>query len=79
MQRWFSLLERLALNEKEEKYMIDRDTYFKSLECNDTMSIPVYECPKCKGVVRKRLDIVLTTYPPKHRYECEKCDYSEVR
>lgn len=29
------------------------------------------ECPKCKRKLYRRTDIVLTTYPPRHQYECE--------
>ena len=29
------------------------------------------ECPKCGNVVYERTDIILTSYPPKKRYECD--------
>ena len=29
------------------------------------------ECPKCKRNLWKRMDIVLTSDPPKYQYECE--------
>lgn len=39
---------------------------------NDKYSEPKYTC-ECGGNVRKRLDIVLASYPPKYQYECDKC------
>ena len=38
-------------------------------------SEPKYKCPKCGGNVRKNLTMVLTSIPPKYRYECDKCDH----
>lgn len=35
-------------------------------------SEPKYTC-ECGGNVRKRLDIVLASYPPKYQYICDKC------
>lgn len=40
------------------------------------LSEPKYQC-ECGGNMRKRLDMVFasyfTSYPPKYRYECDKC------
>ena len=44
----------------------------------DQYSGPRYICPKCGGNMRKNRSIVLTTYPPKFRYECDKCDFWEI-
>lgn len=35
------------------------------------------ECPECGKKIWRRTDIVLTTYPPEYRYECE-CGWSGV-
>ena len=47
-----------------------------------TKSEPKYICPDCGGDVRKRLDIrldiILTSYPPKYRYECDNPDCKYV-
>lgn len=37
------------------------------------------ECPECGDYVFKNNQIVLTTYPPKHRYECFNCGWSGVK
>lgn len=34
------------------------------------------ECPKCGALLWRRTDIVLTSYPPKFRYECDSCQWS---
>ena len=41
-------------------------------------SEPKFKCPKCGGNVRKNLSLVLTSYPPQYRYDCEKCGHSVV-
>lgn len=41
-------------------------------------SKPLYKCPKCGGDVRRNDKIVLASYPPKRRYECDDCEYYEV-
>ena len=44
---------------------------------NSIREITDIECPKCGKLLWKRTDVVLTTYPPKYRYECE-CGWSGV-
>lgn len=29
------------------------------------------ECPRCGKKIYKRMDIVLASYPPQYRYECD--------
>lgn len=43
-----------------------------------TKSEPKYICPDCGGDVRKRLDITLTSIPPRYRYECDNPDCKYV-
>lgn len=43
-----------------------------------TKSEPKYICPDCGDNVRKRLDITLTSNPPKYRYECDNPDCKYV-
>lgn len=31
------------------------------------------ECPKCGEYLRKYTGAIITTYPPKHRYDCPNC------
>lgn len=33
------------------------------------------QCPRCGEPLYKRMDIVLTSYPPQHQYECKKCNW----
>ena len=37
------------------------------------------KCPKCEQNLYKRVDVVLTSYPPKYRYECKTCGWSGVK
>ena len=32
-------------------------------------------CPKCEKRLWKRLDVVLTSNPPKYVYECDNCGF----
>ena len=33
------------------------------------------ECPECGSPLWRRTDIVLTSYPPQYRYECDACGW----
>lgn len=33
------------------------------------------ECPNCKKRLYKRMDIILTSYPPQYQYECFGCGW----
>lgn len=33
------------------------------------------ECPKCGHKIVKRMDLVLTSNPPKYQYECHECGW----
>ena len=68
---------------ESENNLPDKDEYFKSKFDKfgawgsiSTHSEPCFKCPKCGGSVRKNLGMVLTSYPPQYRYECENCDYA---
>lgn len=37
--------------------------------------IPIFQCPKCGGVVYKHTDMVLTSYPPQYNAICDNCGY----
>lgn len=44
----------------------------------DMWSEPKYQCPECEdGSMRKNLFKVLTSYPPKYEYQCDKCGHTE--
>jgi len=36
----------------------------------------IIECPKCGALLWRRTDIVLTSYPPKFKYEYDRCGWS---
>lgn len=46
-----------------------KQTKPKPIEIGKTLTD--IECPKCGKYIYKRTDIVLTSYPPKYKYECE--------
>lgn len=59
------------------------EEYQKSLgqfTFNEEWSEPKYLCPKCgEGGMRRREDIVFTSYPPQRLYECDKCGHTEYQ
>lgn len=48
-----------------------------SKPANPSYSEPKFKCPKCDGGMCKDLSIVLTTYPVKYCYKCDKCGHIE--
>ena len=59
-----------------EEYIKNNDHIQKQVSgMIQDFSEPKYKCPKCGGSVRKNLTMVLTSLPPKYRYECDQCDY----
>ena len=38
-------------------------------------SEPKFKCPRCGGKVRRDETRCLSTFPPKHLYECDDCDF----
>ena len=55
-----------------------KDTPHTEVFNTATKSEPKYICPDCGDNVRKRLDITLTSNPPKYRYECDNPDCKYV-
>ena len=57
----------------KDKYILENaPPHSSTIEC-EPYSEPKYKCEKCGGNVRKRLDIVCASNPPKYVYICEKC------
>lgn len=53
---------------------------FGSLDYNEEWSEPKYLCPKCKeGGMRRNEGVVLTSYPPKRLYKCDKCGHIDYQ
>lgn len=73
-----------CMKELDEPEPLPSFEEFKELRADNggwaEWSQPLYICPKCGGKVRQYLGVVLTSYPPKHRYECSNkdCDYFEI-
>ena len=42
-------------------------------------SEPKYQCPKCDGGMRKNMMVVLTSYPAKYEYQCDKCGHIDYQ
>ena len=42
-------------------------------------SEPKYQCPKCDGGMCKNMMVVLTTYPAKYEYQCDKCGHIDYQ
>jgi hypothetical protein len=50
-----------------------------ALQFTAQWSEPKYQCPKCGGGMRKNLMVVLTSYPVKYEYCCDKCGYVDYQ
>ena len=37
----------------------------------------LYKCPQCNGAVKRDYSVAFMVYPPKYRYFCKECGYSE--
>lgn len=66
---------RTLLPDKDSYFRSKMDTYSFHGGIGCQYSEPCFKCPNCGGNVRKNLGMVLTSYPPQYRYECDKCDY----
>lgn len=42
-------------------------------------SEPKYQCPKCGGGMRKNMMVVLTSYPARYEYQCDKCGHIDYQ
>ena len=42
-------------------------------------SEPKYQCPECGGGMCRDETTVLTSYPPKYRYQCDKCGHIDYQ
>lgn len=51
-------------------------TEHKELYYPSNREITEIKCPKCGQPLYRRTDIVLTSYPPQYRYECDNCDWT---
>lgn len=64
-----------TLPSEEEYFEQKKQTYRNDGFMLSTYSEPLYMCPKCGGQVRRNETMVLTSYPPQYRFECDNCGY----
>lgn len=60
---------------KEYKEASDKMRYGSA----DEWSEPKYQCPECGGGMCKNLRMVLSSYPVKYKYQCDKCGHVEYQ
>lgn len=54
--------------------------HYQSLNTIDVEYEPTnIECPKCGELLKKYIRVVLASYPPKYRYDCLKCGWSDYK
>ena len=57
---------------KWEDYQNNQWELYQNQENREKTDI---ECPKCSALLWRRTDIILTSYPPQFRYECDACGW----
>ena len=60
---------------EEYRKAMDKSAFYFTAEWSE----PRYQCPKCDGGMCKNLMVVLTTYPVKYEYQCDKCGHIEYQ
>ena len=73
------ILASLDFNPLDTKELPSIEEYESkfSKPSNPSYSEPKFKCPECGGGMCKDLSIVLTTYPVKYCYKCNKCGHIE--
>lgn len=60
-----------------DKGLIPWEDFIETKSCQYANAVPTQiACPKCGKRIYKRVDIMLSCYPPKHSYFCSKCDWT---
>lgn len=55
-----------------------KDTRIEFHNLVDQKKIPTYiTCPKCGEKIYRDDSIIYASMPPKHKYFCDKCDWSD--
>lgn len=44
----------------------------------DEWNKDLYKCPRCNGAVKRDYSVMYATFPPKYRYFCRDCSFSEI-
>ena len=74
-----AVMETSRLLTAEEMDARDESCVLNYFEMNKPWSDPVYVCPNCGGGMCRENNVVYASYPPKHRYKCNKCEHTEYR
>lgn len=63
---------------KWDEYQIKKYETFNAFGDGQTWLKTDIECPKCGEPIYVNTSVVLTTYPPKYKYQCNKCKWTEA-
>ena len=66
------------MNKLPTKIEYENDIVCPSFEIKE-WSEPKYQCQECDGGMCRNEMIVLTTYPPKYEYRCNKCGHVDYQ
>jgi transposase-like protein len=63
--------------------LMTREEYIEELKLKEQITTdewnkPLYKCPRCNGEVKRDYSVTYMTNPPKYRYFCKSCTFSEV-
>ena len=47
-------------------------------EASNEWTAPLFACAKCGGGVRRKEDYILTSFPPRYLYKCDKCGMQDT-
>lgn len=60
-----------------------KDDYIKTINyaeetMQDVWNKELYQCPRCGAGVKRDYSVSYMSNPPKYRYFCKNCNYSEI-
>lgn len=63
--------------------LLTREQFIEDLEKQKKITMEdwnkdLYRCPRCNGAVKRDYSVMYMSDPPKYRYFCRNCSYSEV-
>jgi transposase-like protein len=62
---------------KWDEFVKDRCSNIKYIFSEDNFEPTNIECPKCGATVYRDLRYAYASFPPKCRYICKECDWSD--
>lgn len=65
------------------KATLTREQFIDELEKRNMITMEewnmdLYRCPRCNGGVKRDYSVTFEGNPPKYRYFCRECTYSEI-